>query len=220
MIHQGHFFEAEGMIRWIRSSSKGYLQDNDKEWLDKMSKFIDEWIYNLISHIEFAYYQGNYFPIDTNDFEDLVECYLGDAKEKKEHIRTSTLIPTLAFWCVKLGLIENYKYLYKVINEIYKDSTLQIWFPDKDLEKYVYIEKASINCGHVFAPLPIKEEILEMAEMIEKVRNSEHIMDLKNKEMSILYFISSRHFRMPILPHILMSDMDIILDIHDFRNNK
>ncbi len=170
-------------------------------------KFIDEWIYNLISHIEFAYYQGNYFPIDTNDFEDLVECNLGDTKEIKEYIQTSTLIPTLAFWCVKLGLITNYNYLYKVLQQIYKDTTLQIWFPDKDLEKYVYKEKASFESGYVFAPLPIKEEISEMAEMIEKLRNSEHIIDLENKEMSILYFISSRHFRMPILPHILMSDM-------------
>jgi len=181
-------------------------------------KFIDEWIYNLISHIQFAYYQDNYFPIDTNDFEDLVEYNLGEGKEKQEYIVTSTLIPTLAFWCVKLGLIENYKYLYQITKEIYKDTTHQIWFPDEDLEKYIYIDKASIDCGHVFAPLPIKENISEMAKMIEKIRDSKHIMDLKNKEMPSLYFISSRHFRMPILPHILMSDMDIILDNHDFRN--
>jgi hypothetical protein len=77
-------------------------------------EFIDEWVYNLISHIEFAYYKGNYFPIDTNSFDDLVECNLGDKKDTKEYIKTSTLIPTLAFWCIKLGLIENYKYLYKV----------------------------------------------------------------------------------------------------------
>jgi len=176
------------------------------------TRFIDEWIYNLISHIRFAYHKGNYFPIDTNDFEDLVECSLGDSKEKKEYIQTSTLIPTLAFWCVKLGLIENYKYLYNIVSEIYKETTLQIWFPDKNLEKYVYIEKASIESGHVFAPLPIKEKISEMAEMIEKLRNSEHIIDLENNEMPILYFSSSRHFKMPILPHVLMRNMDILIN--------
>jgi len=175
-------------------------------------EFINEWIYNLIEHIRFAYYQDRYFPIDTNNFEDLVDCNLGDSKEKKEYMQTSTLIPVLAFWCVKLGLIENYKDLYSIVNEIYKDTTLQIWFPDKDLEKYVYIEKASIECGHVFAPLPIKEKISDMAEMIEKLRDSEHIMGLENSEMPILYFVSSRHFKMPILPHVLMSDMDIILN--------
>lgn len=173
------------------------------------TKFIDEWIYNLISHIEFAYYQGNYFPIDTSSFEDLVECNLGE-KKKKEYIITSTLIPTLAFWCVKLGLIENYKYLYKVSQEIYKDSTLQIWFSDKDLENFVYKTNASFESGYVFAPMKIYENISEMGTIIDKLRESVHLINLENKEMPILYFISSRYFRMPILPHVLIDGKDIL----------
>ncbi|HFU76638.1 MAG TPA: hypothetical protein ENK66_10380 [Arcobacter sp.] len=174
-------------------------------------EFIDKWIYNLISHIEFAYYQGNYFPIDTNSFEDLVECNLGDKKAKEEYITTSTLIPTLAFWCVKLGLIENYKYLYQVSQDIFKDTTSQIWFADNELEKYVYKTNASFECGYVFAPLPIYEKNSEMESLLEKIRDSEHLIDLENNEMPILYFISSRYFRMPMLPHILMNDKDILL---------
>jgi len=127
-------------------------------------------------------------------------------QEKKEYMRTSTLIPILVIWCVRLGLIENYKYLYKTINEIYKDTTLQIWFPDKDLEKYVYMEKASIESGYVLAPFPIKEKISDMAKIINELKEHK-IMDLKNKNMPILYFISSRHFRMPILPHFIMEDL-------------
>lgn len=173
-------------------------------------EFIDEWIYNLISHIEFAYYQGNYFPIDTNNFEDLVECNLGEKKEKKEYIITSTLIPTLAFWCVKLGLIENYKYLYRVSQEIYKDSTLQIWFADNELENYVYKTSASLESGYVFAPLPIYENISEMSTLIDKLKEGEHLINLENNEMPILYFISSRYFRMPILPHLLIDGKDIM----------
>lgn len=175
-------------------------------------EFIDKWIYNLISHIEFAYSQGSYFPIDTNNFEDLVECNLGDKKEKKEYIVTSTLIPTLAFWCVKLGLIENYKYLYQVSQEIYKDSTLQIWFADKDIENFVYKTNASLESGYVFAPLPMYENISQMADIIENLKNSEHLIKLANKEMPILYFISSRYFRMPVLPHILINSKDILLN--------
>lgn len=173
-------------------------------------EFIDEWIYNLISHIEFAYYQGNYFPIDTNSFEDLVECNLGEKKEKKEYIITSTLIPTLAFWCVKLGLIENYKYLYKVSQNIYKDTTLQIWFADNKLENYVYKTSASFESGYVFAPLKIYKNISKMGTSIDKLGKSEHLINLENKEMPILYFISSRYFRMPVLPHILINNEDIL----------
>lgn len=173
-------------------------------------EFIDEWIYNLISHIEFAYYQGNYFPIDTNSFEDLVECNLGEKKEKKEYIITSTLIPILAFWCIKLGLIENYKYLYKISQDIYKNTTLQIWFADNELEKYVYNSSASVESGYVFAPLKIYENISKMGTTIDKLGKSEHLINLENKEMPILYFISSRYFRMPILPHVLVNSKDIL----------
>lgn len=173
-------------------------------------KFIDEWIYNLISHIQFAYYQGNYFPIDTNSFDDLVECNLGDKKDLKEYIKTSTLIPTLAFWCVKLGLIENYKYLYKISEDIYKETTLQIWFADRELEKYIYKTTASVESGYVFAPIKIYENISEMATIIDKLSKSEHLINLENKKMPILYFISSRYFRMPILPHILIDSKDIL----------
>jgi len=43
------------------------------------------------------------------------------------------------------------------------------------------------------------------------------LIDLKNNEMSILYFVSSRYFRMPILPHSLINGMDIIIDNHDLK---
>lgn len=173
-------------------------------------EFIDEWVYNLISHIEFAYYKGNYFPIDTNSFDDLVECNLGDKKDTKEYIKTSTLIPTLAFWCIKLGLIENYKYLYKVSQDIYKETTSQIWFADSKLENYVYKSTASIESGYVFAPMRIYENISEMATIIDKLKESEHLINLDNKEMPILYFISNRYFRMPMLPHVLVDGKDIL----------
>ncbi len=169
-------------------------------------KFIDEWIYNIISHIEFAYYQGRYFPIDSNSFEDLVECNLGDSKEKQEYIRTSTLIPTLAFWCVKLGLIENYQYLYRISNNIYGETSLQIWFPDENFEEFLYKTKASVESGYVFAPIKIKDEISQYSEVIEKILKSNKLINLENKEMSILYFISSRHFKMPIFPHFLIDN--------------
>ncbi len=169
-------------------------------------KFIDEWIYDLISHIEFAYYQGKYFPIDTNDFVDLVECNLGDAKEKKEYIKTSTIVPVLAYWCVKLGLIENYRYLYRISNEIYGDTSLQIWFPDENIEDYVYQTKASVESGYVFAPMKIKEEISQYSEVIEKISKNKALINLKNKEIPILYFISSRHFKMPLFPHFLINN--------------
>ena len=168
--------------------------------------FIDEWIENLISHIEFAYLnQRKYFPIDSNNFEDLVELNLGDAKEIEEYIQTSTLIPILAQWCVHFGLLDNYKYLQEVSESIYKNSTLQIWYPDKNLEDFMYQKNASSKSGYSHAPMKISKEISKMAKIMEKVYEK-HMIDLSKLSCSengigILLLISSRHFKMPMLPH-------------------
>ncbi len=170
-------------------------------------KFIDKWIYDLLTHINFAYLQGKYFPIDTNDFEDLVELNVGEPKEKNEYITTSILLPTLAFWCVKLGLIENYKYIVHLSKEIYKESTLQVWFPDKDTEDYVYIEQASKVSGYSFAPIQIKNDISGFAETIIQVKTNKYLINLENSNYPILYLLASRHFRMPIFPHFFLSEI-------------
>jgi len=171
------------------------------------TQFINKWIYDLLSHIDFAYQQGSYFPIDTNDFEDLVELNIGEAKEKSEYITTSILLPTLAFWCVKLGLLENYKYIVHLSKEMYKESTLQVWFPDKDTNKFIYTEKASVESGYVFAPIEIKENISEFAKMIESLVNKNYLIDLDNDTFPILYLVSSRHFRMPVFPHFFIKEI-------------
>ncbi|BAF72559.1 hypothetical protein [Sulfurovum sp. NBC37-1] len=171
------------------------------------TKFIDKWMYDLLSHIDFAYQRGSYFPINTNNFEDLVELNIGETKEKNEYITTSILLPTLAFWCVKLGLLENYKYIVHLSKEMYKESTLQVWFPDKDTKQFIYIEKASVESGYVFAPIQIKENISEFAEMIELLVNKNYLIDLDNNNFPIFYLVSSRHFRVPLFPHFFVKEV-------------
>jgi len=93
-----------------------------------------------------------------------------------------------------------------VSDDIYEDTSLQIWFPDENVEEYLYKTKASVESGYVFAPITIKEEIQEYSEVIHKISKSNVLINLENKEMVILYFISSRHFKMPIFPHFLIDN--------------
>jgi hypothetical protein len=173
--------------------------------LDLFNKkeIIEEWIMQIVSHISFAFQQGKYFPIDSDNFDDLIELNIYKDIDKKEFIKTSTLIPTLAFWCIKLDLKETYKLIYEITKEFYQETTLQIWFPDIDLEKFIYKENAAIQSGYVFAPIQLKEDIEEMKKIIDKIKNKKYLIELKNKKFPILYLISSRHFRMPILPQFL-----------------
>ena len=170
-------------------------------------EFIEEWIMQMINHIRFALIQSKYFPIDTNDFDDLVELNIYKDIDKKEFLKTSTLIPILAFWCIKLNLEEAYKFINETIKEFYNETTLQIWFPDEDLENFVYKENAALQSGYVFAPINLRENINEMKELINKIKEKGHFVELKNKKIPILYLISSRHFRMPILLHFVVDEI-------------
>ena len=170
-------------------------------------EFIEEWILQIIDHISFAIIKGKYFPIDTNDFDDLVELNIYKEIDKKEFLKTSTLIPTLAFWCIKLNLEKAYKFINETVKKFYNETTLQIWFPDEDLENFVYKENAALQSGYVFAPINLRGNIDEMRELIDKIKEKGHFIELKNKKFPILYLISSRHFRMPILPHFLFNEL-------------
>ena len=55
-----------------------------------------------------------YFPIGTDNFDDLVDVNLRDGFDKHDYIKVSTLIPILSQWCVTLGLIENYKHIQNI----------------------------------------------------------------------------------------------------------
>ena len=46
-----------------------------------------------------------------------------------------------------------------------------------------------------------------MKEIINKIQKKEYLIKLENKKFPILYLISSRHFRMPILPHFLFNKL-------------
>jgi hypothetical protein len=171
-------------------------------------KFIDQWIGSLISHIQFAFNgQGKYFPIDSDNFDDLIELNLKDSENKEEYIRTSTMIPILAQWCVNLGLIESYKQIQYVTEEIYKNSTLQIWYPDENIENFMYTTNAGYKCGYAEAPIDIYPEVKDFANKMQDVHSSGNIIDIK--ELSCiknglfpLILISNRHFRMPVFPQL------------------
>jgi len=174
------------------------------EW--KEIKFIDDWIHELISHIQFAYSANEkYFPIDSDNFDDLVDINLQDVYNKEDYIKTSTLIPILAQWCIKLGLIENYRYIKQISEEIFENSTLQIWYPDGDIESYMYTTNAGYKCGYSEAPIKLPKKPKELAAMMNEIHNTKLVIDITKLSciengIAPLVLISNRHFRMPMFP--------------------
>ncbi len=167
-------------------------------------EFIDNWIRSIINHICFSYkYIGKYFPIYSDSFDDLVALNISGSINKEELMKISTLIPILAQWCVVLDLKENYEMISKINKKIFTKTTMQIWYPGKDIDEFLYVCNAGFKSGYSVAPIQIPESIEEMRQMIEKTQESfatmEDISALKYG-LPILPFIASRHYRTPILP--------------------
>ena len=169
----------------------------------KETEFIEQWLSEMLQHIGVAYFHlGKYFPIESDSFDDLISLNITGTIEKERLMRMSTLIPILAQWCCVLNLKGPYSQVVDFVKKIFKNTTLQIWYPDADTDKYLYTSNAAYESGYSEAPITIPTDINEMQKMIDEVQ-SRTITAAEisaNKYCPILTFVASRHYRTPILP--------------------
>ena len=166
-------------------------------------EFIEKWISEMLHHIGVAYFHlGKYFPIESDSFDDLIALNIAGTIEKERLMRISTLIPILAQWCCVLNLKEPYAQIVDIAENIFKNTTLQIWYPDEDTDKYLYIGNAAYETGNSEAPITIPASINDMQKMIDEVQER----TITAEDISacsycpILTFVASRHYRIPLLP--------------------
>lgn len=167
--------------------------------------FIDHWIWDIVNHIAFSYKNmGEYFPIQSDSYDDLVALNVSKTMKKEKLMEMSTLLPILAQWCVVLDLKKTYDFLKGAVSQVFSKSTLQIWYPDEETEKFIYNGNASVNSGVVDAPMTLFDSIEEMKTMIREVNKNiikPELISSLSKNFPILPIIASRHFRTPILPY-------------------
>jgi len=167
-------------------------------------EFIEKWIVEIINRIEFAYkIMGKHFPVDSDSLEDAVIISNSSKGDKKNMMRSSTLLMILLQFSAVNKLNSVYKYIVEVISRSFKDTTLQIWFPDNTTDNVLYIENAGHSSGiaDIFHSLTDNLEDInkQIKESNEKHMNNVSISAIK-KGFLILPLIASRHFRTPVLP--------------------
>ena len=121
-----------------------------------------------------------------------------------------------------LRLLENLYYLIKQkVEEYFCNTTLQIWYPDKKTDDFLYKTNAGYYSGNSFAPFEFAPTFEEMKKRIMNV----HINTIKFDELSCVsegfypfIYISNRHFRTPYLPQIWMSILNPIKAKTDKKN--
>lgn len=178
----------------------------------KETELVDWWIFQIIEHLRVAYLnQGKYFPIQSDSFDDLVALNESNRIEKERLFELSTLIPILAQWCLVLNLKQNYNHIYETA-EKFSSCSLQIWYPDKSVEDYLYTCNAGYKSGAVDAPIKLLKSMDEMIQEVLAVqKNTITFNELSSvkKGYKFIPLISSKHYRTPLLPIYWQS---IILD--------
>lgn len=203
---------AKSLIENHLSSRSPYYDNNIIEISEAIfllscfseNEFVKRWIGEILNHITFAYnHLGQYFPIQSDSFDDLIALSISNTIDKEKLMEISTLIPIIAQWCAILGYEENYSLIRDIITNVFKNTALQIWYPDENTDEFIYTCNAAFKSGNVDAPMIVPETIEQMKDMIKKVQkntiNLNKISSLQHG-LAILPIISSRHYRTPFLP--------------------
>jgi hypothetical protein len=167
-------------------------------------EFIEKWLIEIINRVGFAYkVLKKYFPVDSDSLEDAVIISSYIEKDKVKIMEMSTLLMILLQFSAVLKLDSVYKFIIKIIKQNFKDTSLQIWFPDDNTDNFLYIENAGYSSGLPIMFTSLPENIKDMNKLIiesnEKFIYKDSISAIKN-EFMILPLIASRHFRTPVLP--------------------
>lgn len=177
----------------------------------KEEAFIKNWIYEIINSVAFSYFHMNkYFPIQSDNFDDLVELNESEDIDKKKLFELSTLFPILAQWSLALGFDDIYSMIQKLVADDFPDCTLQIWYPDKETDALLYKTNAAIETGNSEAPLSLETSVDEMKSRIKLVQEKTipfGEMSAVKAGLPSLPILASRHFRTPMLPFYWQTEL-------------
>lgn len=148
------------------------------------------WLRDLINRIILNYNIDNLLPLLHSDYTKL-------NSGKSEIQETSFLIPMLAEWCIILKQIDMYRLLKDFIQRKLPKLNLQMWFPDKDVENYLYSSQAN-NYGTTMINIKLPDNylLMEMNISEEKILlNAENNFSYNQLGLTFLNSLASRHFR-------------------------
>lgn len=206
---------GEDLMNIIRNNPAAFSPSMDGHSVDiglalllllyvEMYQDAEWWIKELVSRILFSFQIGSYFPICTDNIDDLIDvaANVKGAKDGKADI--STLIPMLAEFCAILNLKEPYANITYGCEKLLSKTTLQLWYPDATTESVLFAGNAALESGSSYVPIVLPLDIASL-----KARMSTLVTYLCNPEdmaffehgLSFYGLVASRHFRTPIMPY-------------------
>lgn len=164
------------------------------------------WLGELIGRLTYAYRVGKWFPISTDNFDDLVALEIDRENVDLEKLKSmSWMIPTVAQWAAALGADEAYAHLVGLREDALRQTCFQLWYPDETTDALRYGGPAHLEGGITEAPIALPATAEEMREDMKRLRTESPIKDqvmtsAVEARLPFLDFIGCRHFRTPVDP--------------------
>jgi hypothetical protein len=159
-----------------------------------------EWITALFYHIINNFRLRKRFPLLLDSYEELVYAELGYTDFKTEG---STLIPILFDYLVILNDNDLYLKFSKEINETFQNLNLQIWFPEDNIENFIY-DKNYQQSGLMRNDIRLHENFDDYKnEIIEdfKIEMEYSKISFIKNNYKVIGIISSRHYFQQPIPY-------------------
>jgi len=172
----------------------------------RMNNHVDDalnWMRELYLNVTNAYRLRNYFPISTDNYEDLIDLELGQGIPPEHLMNLSTLLPMIAEWYAIIGNQEEYSKFRETVNNSCKNIDLQIWYPDIDTESLIYSKFAARQTGVTCTSISLPEDLDKLRETIRtrfQEYSSASQLSCITHNFPILSLIASRHYRTPVIP--------------------
>jgi len=162
------------------------------------------WIDELVSRMLFAFRRGLYFPISSDNVDDLIDIAAGVEGARVGLAELSTLLPMLAEFCAVLNLEETYGRITDGCKEVLAKTTLQLWYPDTATEAVLFDGDAGFKSGSSYAPIVLPKDIASLGARMKglvRVLCNPEDMAFFEHGLSVYGLIASRHFRTPLMPY-------------------
>lgn len=161
------------------------------------------WMRELYLRVTWAYESGEYFPVDSDSYEDLLSIKFDQNTPKEQLMSLSTLLPTIAEWYGIIGEQNEYEAFRKVVNFRCRKVNLQLWYPDSETESVLYKENAGHDTGRMCTSIVLPEEIDALRDtMRSRLAEQTSFVQISciKHNFPVLGLIASRHFRTPVIP--------------------
>jgi len=174
-----------------------------------------KWLRELYLSITTAYQLGNYFPVSSNDYEDLIDMEFGQNQPYTHLMNISTILPMIAEWYTIIGNQQEYIKFRKTVNHCCKEINLQMWYPDTNTESMIYSGFAAYQTGNMCISISLPEDLEILRKTIQRTLK-EHLsvsqLSCTTHQFPVLSMIASRHYRTPLIPYtwqrLLFKDSD------------